>query len=274
MSDWVKVVIQGMVQGFTEFLPISSTGHLLVFSVLLDFQQSSSGTFEIFIQIGTLLTVVWYFRHSLLEQVLTVHRDPSVRHLWLMIVIASAPIGILGYTFLDFLTDTIFLPYIVPMMIAVTLISGGVIFLLIESLPEDETETKTRSLEDITIRQAIFIGLAQTLALIPGTSRSGASIGGALLAGLDRKTATTFSFYLSIPVLGGATMVELLSNLDLLTADDLFNLILGAFVAGVMGWITVVWLLRYIANNSFIIFGYYRIISGLVLIVLVSLSIL
>jgi undecaprenyl-diphosphatase len=155
-----------------------------------------------------------------------------------------------------------------PLVIAISLIVGGIVLIVVERLPlPAPTATDVRQ---ISLRQALGIGLAQVLALVPGVSRSGASIVGALLSGLDRKTATAFSFYLAIPTLGAATIVELLLNLENLTPSDLSSLLLGAVVSLIVAWISIGWLLRYVAGNSFVTFGIYRIVAGLVILALIA----
>jgi len=270
MPEWMIVIFQGVVQGVTEFLPVSSTGHLLVFSALLDFEQSMNGTFEIFIQIGTLFAVMLFYRHDLYQQVRTVRTDRTVQRLWLNIVLASVPISVVGLLFLDFIETEIFPPDRAPTVIAVTLIIGGIVFIVVEQRHTVDVNTATAHLSDITWQQAVIVGLAQALALIPGTSRSGASIIGALIVGLDRPTATAFSFYLAIPVLAGATVLQLLFSLDELSMDDLIVLFSGAFVAGWVAWLTIGWLLRFVSHRDFTIFGTYRIIAGIILILMIA----
>lgn len=275
MSDWIEVIILGIVQGLSEFLPISSTGHLLVFSALLGFQHSMNGTFEIFIQIGTLVAVIGFFRRPLWFQATHVHTDKTVRRLWTNIIVGSIPVGILGAMFRGLITEKIFPPDTAPSIIALTLILGGIVFLWVESrsgLGADENEVE--DLSTVTMRQACLIGLVQALALIPGTSRSGASIVGGLLVGLNRRTATAFSFYLAIPALGGATTVQMLSTVDKLNWDEFSFLVGGAVIAGVVGWVAISWLLQFISTHDFRLFGYYRIGAGLILILLLALEIL
>jgi len=275
MAEWLKVVIQGVVQGISEFLPVSSTGHLLVMSALLNFEQTNNGTFEIFIQVGTLFAVILFYRHALTEQVVNVRHDPEVQRLWFNVVIGSLPVSILGLLFLDFIESEIFPPSRAPIVIAVTLTLGGFVFLWIERRAKHDQHTvTTTSLKDITTVQAVWIGFAQALALIPGTSRSGASIVGALLVGLDRQTATAFSFYLAIPVLGGATVLQLLFNWGDLDGGELASLLGGAVISGLVAWFTIGWLLRYVSRNDFVIFGYYRIIAGVLLFILIAFGIL
>lgn len=265
MEEALKVVILGIVQGITEYLPVSSTGHLIVSAELLNFQNSLTGTFEIFIQIGSVLAVIVYYFSDLWRQVRTVNRDPGVQRLWLAIIVAAIPAAVIGLLLDDFITGVLY----APLTVGIALILGGIVFLVIERRPEPEANVTTEALEAITLRQALFIGLAQTVALIPGVSRSGASIVGGLLSGLSRTVATQFSFYLAIPVLGGATIYSLLRNLDQLNPDELWLLALGTFVTAVVSFIAIGWLLRYIARNSFVVFGYYRIIAGTIIVILV-----
>lgn len=270
MIEWLKVIILGIVQGLTEFLPISSTGHLIVTSALLNFEGSLGGTFEIFIQLGTVFSVLLFYRRDILAQVRAIPGDQRVQRFWLGIAIAFVPAATLGFLFSDQIKAVLFSPGVV----AVALIVGGIIFLILERRPQADSPDLTSEVTAITIRQAVIIGIAQMFALIPGTSRSGASIVGGLLAGLNRRAATQFSFYLAIPTLGGATVYDLWSNRDLISNDDLLMLALGAVVAGIVGWLAIGWLLRYVANNSFVLFGYYRIAAGVVILLLLAAGIL
>ncbi len=266
--EWLKVIVLGIVQGITEFLPISSTGHLIVAAAALDFQNSIGGTFEIFIQLGSVFAVVLFYWRDLLRQVTTVHRDRGVQRLWLAIVIAAVPAAIIGFLVREFVKETLFNPTVV----GVTLILGGIVFLLVDR--ERPTGNEQAALEQVTPRQALVIGFAQLFALIPGVSRSGASIIGGLLGGLNRSTATAFSFYLAIPVLGGATVVDLLLSLDEIQGDDWGMLILGAAVSFAVSLVAIGWLLRYVARNTFAVFGVYRILAGAVIIGLVAVGFL
>lgn len=266
MEEWLKVIIQGIVQGFTEFLPVSSTGHLLVVSDLINMDFIEAGTFEIFIQFGTFVAIVAFYRMEIWQQIKTVRHDSAIQRFWLNIIVASIPIAILGFLLLDFIMDDILANESARgWVIATTLIVGGFVFLWIERRPQPDEAELTTKLTDITLMQAIWVGIAQVFALIPGTSRSGATIVGGLLSKLDRSTATQFSFYLSIPSLGGATILTLLFDLDELDTTGLLYLLGGAFVAGIVAWFTISWLLRYVSRHNFIVFGYYRIIVGVIL---------
>ncbi len=266
---WVQVIILGVVQGLTEFLPISSTGHLLIVSNLLQFPFSLGGTFEIFIQLGTVFSVLIYYFRDLLQQAQGFTSNAEVRRFWLAVLLAFIPAVIVGLLFGDWIKAVI---YDTPAVIAAALIVGGIVFIGLERMPPRPVTTAKET--DISFRQALTVGLAQVTAFVPGVSRSGASIVGGLLAGLDRRAATAFSFYLSIPTLGAATVVDLLRNLDQVTADDAARLLLGAVVAGIVGWLSIGWLLRFVATNSFVPFGIYRILAGVLILLMVAAGVL
>lgn len=268
-NTWVSVVILGIVEGVTEFLPISSTAHLLITADLLRFQESIGGTFEIFIQLGAILAVVSFYARDLFGQVRTVRSDPNVRRLWLGIVAAFFPAAIIGLLLRDWIKTVLFES---PSLIAWSLIVGGIVLIIVERGPK--RSVTTTSLQQITLLQAIAIGFVQVLALFPGVSRSGASMVGGMLGGLDRKTATAFSFYLAIPTLGAATIVDLLGSLDLITSGDVARLTVGALVAMAVAWWCISWLLRYVSNHSFVAFGIYRILAGIAILGLVAAGIL
>ncbi|PDV96508.1 undecaprenyl-diphosphatase [Candidatus Chloroploca asiatica] len=273
--EWWKVVVLGIVQGITEWLPISSTGHLLIVSKLLNYQGSIGGTFEIFIQVGTVVAVVAFYIQDLLKQAQallgrsTSEEARAARTLWLGIVIAMVPAGIVGLLARDFIKAVLFET---PQVIAGALIFGGIVFLVIELIPQ--RQTLTTELGQVSWKQALGVGIAQIFALIPGMSRSGSCIVGGLLAGLDRRTATAFSFYLAMPVLGGATLVDLISSLDDVQPDDWGRLLLGAVVSMIVGYLTIGWLLNYIARHNFVAFGIYRIIIGVLILGLVAVGVL
>ncbi len=254
---WVIAAILGVVEGITEFLPISSTGHLIVASDLLNFEDTN-GLFEIVIQLGAVLAVIWLYHTELLTQARTIVADQKVQKLWLGIVIAFIPAAILGFLFKDFITEVLFSPIVV----AISLIVGGVILWLVEGMPQ---RVQTRQLEEITLRQAFIIGCAQVVAMIPGVSRSGATLVGGLLVGLDRQLATTFSFYLAMPTLGAATLYALLKGMSSLSSDQIIALLIGMIVAFVVSLLVMRWLLRYVATNSFRGFAIYRILAGVAL---------
>lgn len=265
--SWWQVVILGVVQGLTEFLPISSTAHLLIAADLIGFKNNIGGTFEIAIQLGTTVAVIAFYAQDLLGQARALlgqgaaEATAAARRLWIGIAVAFVPAAAVGLIFRKQIKQYLFND---PRMIAGALIVGGIIFLAIELLPH--RPARTDELGKVSWRQALAVGIAQIFALIPGTSRSGSTIVGGLLSGLDRRTATVFSFYLSIPILSAATLVDLAGSLDMIQPGDWGRLLLGAVVAMIVGWLSIGWLLRYVARNSFVSFGIYRIVAGLAVI--------
>ena len=265
LYTWVSVVVLGVVEGLTEFLPISSTAHLLVSADLLGFQNSIGGTFEICIQLGTIFAVVGFYAPDLLGQLRSLPTSATTRRFWLAIFVAFLPAALVGFVLRDWIKHFLFAS---PSVIAWSLITGGIVLIVVERLPQ--REASVHSVECMTLRQAFGIGVAQILALIPGVSRSGASIVGGMLAGLDRSTATTFSFYLAIPTLGAATLADLLGSLGQITSADVSRLLVGTLVAMAVAWMSIGWLLRYVSGHRFVGFGIYRIIAGLVILVLIA----
>lgn len=273
MDELIKAVLLGIVQGLTEFLPISSTGHLLVGSAILNFEKSLEGTFEIFIQFGSVVAVIAFYRNDFLHQLRTVRTDRRVAMLWAHILVAVMPAAIIGFLLRDFIKENIFPPEVAPTVVGIALILGGLVFLWMERRHLAD-HAVTHDLIDITFRQAVVVGIAQMFALIPGTSRSGASIVGGLLAGMSRQTATAFSFYLALPVVGGATFLDLALSFGDIPAGDLGFLLVGTLVSGVVSWWSIGWLLNYVGKHSFSVFGYYRIVAGVLMLLFVALGVL
>lgn len=265
MPEIIQVVILGIVEGITEFLPISSTGHLIVASALLNFQGALGGTFELFIQIGAVVAVIFFYRADLSNQVRSAYRSKASQRFWLNLLIAFVPAAIIGFLFGDEIKSVLFRPTVV----AIALIVGGIVLILVER-GKTNAKGSIASLESLSPLQALAVGIAQIFALVPGVSRSGASIVGGMLAGLDRPTATQFSFYLAIPTLGIATIYDLIKSLGDLQGNDLLNLLVGAIVSGIVAWLCIRWLLNYVAKNRLTAFGYYRILAGLVILLLVA----
>ncbi|MFN8488853.1 MAG: undecaprenyl-diphosphate phosphatase [Caldilineaceae bacterium] len=260
MFEWWKIIILGAVEGLTEFLPISSTGHLLIVAKWLDFHGSAGGTFEIFIQLGAILAVIGYYARDLLAQVQSVTHDRATQRFWLNLLVAFLPAALVGFVFRNKIKEVL---YASPHVIAWAFIIGGIVLLIVELLPKRQVTTK--DIFGFTLPQALSTGLFQILALVPGVSRSGATIVGGMLSGVDRAAATRFSFYLAIPVLVVATGYDLLKSLHQLSANDFSALALGLVVAMITAWFSIGWLLRYVANHTFIPFGIYRILAGLLI---------
>ena len=272
MLDLIKTIILGIVEGVTEFLPISSTGHLIVATALLQpsFSATFKDTFDIFIQFGAVIAVIAFYRADIWKQVKTVRTDPQVQHFWIAIVIAFIPAAVIGLLTRSFIKTHLFSPTIV----ALSLIVGGVLFIIAERMLSGRKEEQPEALMDVTYRQAAMIGVIQVISLIPGVSRAASSILGGMFSGLNRETATGFSFYLAIPTLGAATVVELLLSLKDIHGSDLVFLAIGTIVSGIVAWFAVGWLLRYISRHDFTPFGYYRIAAGIVILVLVAVTVL
>jgi undecaprenyl-diphosphatase len=265
LDEWLKTVLLGIVEGATEFLPISSTGHLLIASRLVNFQENLGGTFEIFIQFGAVLAVIGFYAGDLLAQARALAHEPRARHFWLAVFIAFLPAAVVGLLLRDFMRNVLFAS---PTVIAWSFIIGGLVILLVELVPRPAPVSKEAT--EVSWAQAIAVGCAQAVSLIPGVSRSGASIVGGLLVGMDRPTATTFSFYLAIPTLGAATLYDLARSLRGLNRGDLTFLLVGTVVSGVVAWIAIRWLLRYVAHHTLVPFGVYRILAGAALLALIA----
>ncbi len=272
MLDLIKTIILGIVEGVTEFLPISSTGHLIVGTALLqpNFSDDFKNTFDVFIQFGAVIAVIAFYRADIWQQVKTVRTDPKVQHFWIAIVIAFIPAAVVGLATRSFIKTHLFSPAVV----AISLIVGGILFIIIERMLSNRKEAQPEALMEVTYRQALIIGGIQVISLIPGASRAATSILGGMLSGLNRETATRFSFYLAIPTLGAATVLDLLLSLKEIQGSDLAFLAVGTVVSGIVAWFAVGWLLRYIAQHNFTAFGYYRIAAGVVILLLVAAMVL
>ncbi len=253
----VKALILGIVEGLTEFLPISSTGHLILVGDLLGFNDEKGKLFEIVIQCGAILAIVWEYRARLASVVARLPSDPQARRFACNLLIAFMPLAILGLLFGSAIKAALFKP--VP--VALAFIVGGFVILWAE---RRKHEIRVASVDDMIWSDALKIGLAQTLALIPGTSRAGATIIGGLFAGLSRRAATEFSFFLAIPVLFAASAYELLKHRALLSVDDLGVFAVGLAAAFASAFVCVRWLLRYIIQHDFTIFAWYRIAFGII----------
>lgn len=266
--DILQAIILGIIEGLTEFLPISSTGHLIVAEDLMGYHDASK-MFTVVIQMGAIAAVVWFYRHELIKLVAgLIKGDKTVRRFWLIWALATAPAGLIGILF-----DARLEVWAVTSTVAIALIAGGIIIWLIETFHKTPPAADTK-LDKISKKQALQIGLYQALALIPGVSRSGATIMGGLLAGLDRVTATAFSFYLGIPLLLLAGSYKLATGDIASVPGGAWALIAGVVASFVTALIVVGWLLRYVSRHDFKIFAYYRIVLGLILLVLVATGIL
>lgn len=264
----LKALILGVVEGLTEFLPVSSTGHLILVGDLLHFNDERGKAFEIIIQFGAILAVCWEFREKLFKVALSLISSANSRRFVLLLLIASAPAMSLGLLLGKHIKSALFSP--IP--VASALIVGALVIFWAERRQAKKSITLShiRTVDDLTYVDALKVGIAQCAALIPGTSRSGATIIGGMLFGLPRAVATEFSFFLAIPVIGGATAYELLKlwkNPVAISGDFGIAIILGFIAAFFSAFICVRWLIHYVAHHNFIPFAWYRIIFGLLVLV-------
>ena len=253
----LQALILGLVEGFTEFLPVSSTGHLILVGDLLHFNDEKGKLFEIVIQSGAIFALCWEYRSKIVSVLGGLTRDAAAQRLVLNLFVAFLPLAILGLLFKKAIDAHLFQP--VP--VALAFIVGAFVILWAE---KREHRIRIHNIDELDVRDAFKLGLAQACALIPGTSRSGATIIGGLLFGLSRKVATEFSFFLAIPTLLAATVYLLFKERALLNADDLGMWAVGFVAAFVSAFFCVRWLLRFISSHDFTIFAWYRIAFGIV----------
>jgi len=254
----IQVVMMGIVEGLTEFLPISSTGHLILAGSLLNFTGEKVKVFEIVIQAGAMLAVCWEYRVKISRVILDFKHDIAARRFVVNLLIAFLPAVILGLIFGKAIKVHLFKP--VP--VALAFIIGAFIIIIVERRQRRVMYSRVDTVDDMSAADALKVGLAQCLALIPGTSRSGATIIGAMAFGLSRQAATEFSFFLAIPTLFGATVYSLYKERALLSAADLPMFSIGALSAFISAFLCVRWLLRYISSHDFMIFAWYRLVFG------------
>jgi undecaprenyl-diphosphatase len=256
-----KAAVMGVVEGLTEFLPISSTGHLILAGSLLGFDDDKAKVFDIAIQTGAIFAVILVYWQKIRDTVLALPSDRQAQRFALNVLIAFLPAVILGLLFGKAIKAHLF----TPVVVASTFILGGFIILWAERRQANNpTLARIHAVEEMTPLDALKVGLAQCLAMIPGTSRSGATIIGGMLLGLSRKAATEFSFYLAIPTLIGAGVYSLYKERALLALSDAPLFLVGLVVSFFSAWLCIRWLLRYIATHSFAGFAYYRIFFGAV----------
>jgi undecaprenyl-diphosphatase len=260
MDLWTaaQALILGVVEGLTEFLPISSTGHQIIVADLLDFGGERAMAFNIIIQLGAILAVVWEFRRKIFDVVVGLPTQPGARRFTANLLIAFLPAVVLGVIFADLIHAYLFN----PITVATALVVGGIIMLWAE---RREHVVHAESVDDITWKDALKVGFAQCLAMIPGTSRSGSTIIGGLLFGLSRKTATEFSFFLAMPTMVGAAVYSGYKYRHLFQPDDLPVFALGFVTAFIFAMIAVKGLLKFIASHSYAAFAWYRIAFGLLI---------
>jgi undecaprenyl-diphosphatase len=252
----LKAALLGVVEGLTEFLPVSSTGHLILAGQLVNFVGDKAKLFEIVIQGAAILAVVWEYRHRFGKVAAGLGRDVHARRFVLNLAIAFMPLAVLGLLFNKMIKAHLFNAYTV----AGAFIVGGIIILLVESRPRF---ARVHEVEDMTPLDALKLGIAQAFGLFPGMSRSGSTIIGGMLFGLSRKAATEFSFFLAVPTLVAATFYSLYKERHLVVAADAGMWIVGAVTAFISAFVCVRWLIRFVSTHDFKPFAWYRIVFGL-----------
>lgn len=244
-------IILGIVEGITEFLPISSTGHLIIVSDWLGLEQNTQNkAFDVIIQFAAILAVVVNYKDKF-----TLKHIP----LWIKVFISFLPLAIVGFIFKDQIKE-LFESYVVAVMFIV----GGVIFIVIEYFHEDKN-IKVHSIEDVSYRESIWIGIAQVFALIPGTSRAGATIIGSLLLGMSRKVSAEYSFLLALPVMGAVSGYDFLKHYSDFSSENLISLGVGFIVSFVIAYFVMRWFIKFLERFTFVAFGIYRILFGIAL---------
>ncbi|MFW8565799.1 undecaprenyl-diphosphate phosphatase [Orrella sp. 11846] len=257
----LKGFFLGLVEGVTEFIPVSSTGHLILIGEWINFASTESKVFEVVIQLGAILAIIWLFRERLIRLVRgsLVERDPVELSFLRNLIIAFLPAAVIGAIFIKSIKSLFFHPGVV----AITLFVGGLIMLWVErkrAVPLQPTATK---LEQISWKQALGVGFAQCLAMIPGTSRSGATIIGGMVAGIERKTATEFSFFLAIPTMLGAAVYDSYKHFGELSQADMLTILVGFVAAFLSALLVVRAVLAFVSKHTYRAFAWYRIVLSL-----------
>lgn len=251
----LKTIFLGIVEGLTEFLPISSTGHLIVCADMIKFDNEFTTVFEIVIQLGAILAVVWLYGEKILNLIKTAFKDKKSFNFIVNLAIAFVPASVVGFFFHGIIKKYLF----GPVTVAFALIIGGFVIIYIEN---KKIKVKTEEVYDITKKSALVVGLAQILALFPGVSRAASTIMGGVCSGLSRKASAEFSFFLAIPIMFAATLYDLYKSSAVLNTDSLIVIAIGFISAFVSAVAVIKWFLKYISTKDFKIFGWYRILFG------------
>lgn len=259
-----QAIVLGFVEGLTEFLPVSSTGHLILLIDLLGFQGPPGKMFEIVIQLGAILAVVWVYRVKIFDVVRGVFHEPAAQKFTINLILAFLPAMVIGVLAYSFIKGVLFSPWVV----SVALIVGGFAILIIERA---QKVARYHAPEDIPWRRALAVGFFQCVAMIPGVSRSGATIMGALLVGVERRTAAEFSFLLAIPTMLAATVYDLYKNRDVLTSDNLAIIAVGFISAFLIAFAVVRTVLTFISKHGYAPFAIYRIVIGVIMLIVLTL---
>jgi undecaprenyl-diphosphatase len=254
MSTW-QVILLGLIEGLTEFIPVSSTGHLLLAGHFLGF-RSPGKTFEVLIQLGAILAILSVYSAKLIRLIIGLPSDARTRHFVLAVLVAFLPAAVIGAFAHKYIKEVLFET---PALVCTTLIVGGIVLLVVDKL---RLEPRYHDAMDFPLPTALAIGFAQCLAMIPGVSRSGSSIVGALLLGADKRAATEFSFFLAMPTMIGAFTYDLYKNWAILAPEDVRSIALGFAVSFVAGVVVVRYLLEFVSRHGFAPFAWWRIIVG------------
>jgi undecaprenyl-diphosphatase len=269
--DWIlllKAAIMGVVEGLTEFLPISSTGHLILTASLLNWHGDKVKLFEVVIQTGAIMAIVSLYIKRLMQTVVDLPREQVAQRFTGNILLGFIPAALAGVLFIDVIKGVLFS----PLVVAGGFIAGGVVMLWVEARQARQPSQRIDDIDAISWKDALGVGLIQMLALVPGVSRSGATIIGAMALGFTRKSATEFSFFLAIPMLFGAAAYDLYKNSHLLTVQDIPMFAVGLLVSWLAAWVSVKWLLRYVVSHTFVPFAWYRIGFGALIILTATLG--
>ena len=263
----LKAFFLGVLEGITEFLPISSTGHLILFGNWINFESDDAKVFEVVIQLGSILAVMWIFRQRLVQMLMgTLRLDPVEVAFTRNLIIAFLPSAVIGLLFIKMIKALFFHPGVV----AITLVLGGFIMLWVERRrsPAEaaalEARPQARTLEQISWKQALAVGCAQCLAMVPGTSRSGATIIGGMLSGIQRKTATEFSFFLAMPTMLAAALYDTYKHASLLSQQDMLAIAVGFISAFFCALLVVRAVLAFVSRHTYRVFAWYRIGLGII----------
>jgi undecaprenyl-diphosphatase len=254
MATW-QVLLLGLIEGLTEFIPVSSTGHLLLMGHFLGF-ESPGKSFEVLIQLGAVLAILSVYAAKLLRLLMDLPSDPRTRRFVLAVLVAFLPAAVIGAVAHKYIKEILFNS---PAVVCIALIVGGVILLAVDKM---RLEPRYHDVMDLPLKTALIIGFAQCLAMIPGVSRSGSSIVGALLLGADKRAATEFSFFLAMPTMAGAFAYDLYKNYAILGAEDIKSIALGFVVSFVAGVVVVRYLLDFVSQHGFAPFAWWRILIG------------
>ena len=254
MPAW-QVILLGLLEGLTEFIPVSSTGHILLAGHLLGF-DSPGKTFEVLIQLGAILAILTVYAARIMRLLFDIPRDARTRRFVLAVILAFLPAAVIGAVLHKFIKEVLFNS---PTTICVSLVIGGIILLVVDKM---KLKPRYHDAMDIPLGTSIAIGFCQCLAMIPGVSRSGSSIVGAMLLGADKRAATEFSFFLAMPTMAGAFAYDLMKNYATLQADDVRSIVLGFVVAFVAGAFVVRYLLDFVSRHGFAPFAWWRILVG------------